>query len=75
MGLDIKDKLDFYPMQNVQHDYAVLQWMNTDVKYNFPATYKSFISMVSSPMYEYVVGDFARNAMCAIGIVATNVEI
>lgn len=62
----------FNPLYNVAHDYAVLQWMRTEVQENYASTWRTFISYISSPMYNYVVGDYARNAMLAIGIINTS---
>ena len=71
MGIDT-DVDDFYPLQNPTHDYEVLLWMRTEVKEKYPDTYRRFISYISGQMYDYVVGDYARGAICAIGIINTN---
>lgn len=61
----------FYPMTNVADDYSVLVWMKQIVQYKYPDTYRDFIGMVSGAMWQYVVGDYAKGAMCAIGIIDT----
>ena len=61
----------FYPMTNADHDYSVLEWMRNVVQYKYPDTYRDFLGMISGAMWQYNVGDFAKGAMCAIGIVDT----
>ena len=66
MGIDAEG---FNPMYNPSDDYKVLQWMRTEVKNKYFDTYRTFISYISGAMHQYVVGDFARGAICAAGIV------
>lgn len=63
------DAEGFNPMYNPSHDYKVLQWMRTQVRQEYMDTYKTFVGYISGAMHEYVVGDFARGAICAIGII------
>lgn len=58
----------FSPLVNPEDDYMVLCWMRNAVKIDNKDTYKTFISYVSGPMYMYEVGDYARGAMCALGV-------
>lgn len=60
---------DFEPFVNPTHDYDVLLWMRHTVKAKWPDTYRTFISYISGAMHSYNVGDYARGAMLAIGII------
>ncbi len=68
MGIDAEG---FNPLYNVADDYKVLIWMRTEVKNEYFDTWRTFISYISGAMYEYVVGDYTRGAMVAIGIINT----
>ena len=66
MGADVED---FHPLDQVEHDYLVLEWMRNVVKNERPTTYDDFVSYISGPMHAYVVGDYVKAAIFAIGIV------
>jgi len=69
MGIVKPEEVDgFKPLSNVAHDYMVLHWMRAIVQYDANDTYKTFISYISGAMHEYNVGDYARGAMCALGV-------
>ena len=63
---------DFHPLDNVAHDYMVLEWMRNDVKVESVTTYNDFVGMISGPMHAYVTGDYVKAALFAIGIIDTN---
>jgi len=66
---EFADVDDFHPLDNVEHDYSVLEWMRGAVKHEKPDTYATFVSYVSGPMHAYVTGDYVKAAIFAIGIV------
>ena len=69
MGIEKPEEIDaFKPLSNVAHDYMVLHWMRAVVQHEFKDTYRTFISYLSGSMHQYNVGDYARGAMCALGI-------
>ena len=59
---------DFNPFIRPQDDYKVLQWMRTTVKKNYVTTYHTYISYISGALFQYVVGDYVRAVILAIGI-------
>ncbi len=59
---------DFNPLDNVKHDYQVLEWMRDVVKVKNPETFNKFISYVSGAMHHYVTGDYVKAAIIAIGV-------
>lgn len=63
---------DFHPLDNVEHDYAVLEWMRNTVRHESSTTYNEFISMISGSMYLYEIGDFVKAAIFSIGIIDTS---
>lgn len=63
---------DFEPFVNPTHDYEVLLWMRHKVQVKWPTTYTLFISYISGSMHSYVVGDYTRGAMLAVGIINSN---
>ena len=69
---DYADVDDFHPLDKVEHDYLVLEWMRDVVKVKHPTTYQDFIGYVSGPMHTYETGDFVKNAIIAIGIIDTS---
>lgn len=58
----------FFPLRNPEDDYMVLCWMRNTVQIDARDTFKTFISYISGPMHKYEVGDYARGAMCALGV-------
>lgn len=71
MEIDVGDIEDFWPFEDPSADYDVLMWMRHTVKHKWPTTYSIFLSYVSGAMHSYAVGDYARGAMLAIGIINT----
>lgn len=65
------DAEGFNPLYSVRDDYKVLQWMRTTVKTDYEATWKTFASYVSGAMHQYVVGDYYKGALLAVGIIDT----
>lgn len=63
---------DFHPLDNVAHDYAVLEWMRDVVRVENVTTYGEFIAMVSGPMHLYKTGDYVKGAIFSIGIIDTS---
>lgn len=72
MEMDVGDVEDFWPFDNASDDYSVLLWMRHEVKTRWPSTYVLFISYISGSMHSYVVGDYTRGAMLAVGIINSN---
>ena len=72
--MEMDESVDFNPFIRPQDDYKVLQWMRTTVKGEYITTYRTFISYISGAMYQYVVGDFVRCAILAIGIISAEQE-
>lgn len=68
MGIDPEG---FNPLYSVSDDYKVLQWMRSAVRTEYEATFKTFASYVSGAMHQYVVGDFYKGALLAVGIIDT----
>jgi hypothetical protein len=76
LRVQLADRMDispegFNPLYSTSDDYKVLQWMRNDVRVNYPSTWLTFASYVSGAMHQYVVGDYTKGAMLAIGIVDT----
>ena len=74
LRVQLADRMDieevgFNPLFSVEDDYKVLQWMRTTVRMKYPTTHDLFVSYVSGAMHHYVVGDWTRGAMLAIGII------
>lgn len=65
---DYADVDDFHPLDNVEHDYRVLEWMRNVVRVESADTHSKFISYISGPMHRYVVGDYVKAAIIAIGV-------
>lgn len=72
--MEMDESVDFNPFIKPQDDYKVLQWMRTTVKSEYVTTYRTFISYISGAMHQYVVGDYVRGAILAIGIISAAQE-
>lgn len=65
------DEEGFNPLYNVGDDYKILVWMRTTVQQDYEATWKTFASYISGAMHQYVVGDYYKAALLAVGIIDT----
>ena len=72
--MEMDEGVDFNPFIRPQDDYKVLQWMRTVVKSEYITTYRTFTSYISGAMHQYVVGDYVRGAILAIGIISAEQE-
>ena len=69
MGNYLDGVEDFNPYEKPEHDYLVLTWLRDVVRLEYISTWTDFVSYISGPMHAYVVGDYVKAAIFAIGII------